>query len=159
MAQAHVGVSIRPLVHWRAVVGAGLIAGVVFLMAEMIMLPLFLGVSPWGPSRMMAAILLGKGVLPPPATFDFGVMMIAMMVHFVLAVAYTFVIAWIVQRRGTASAIGIGALAGLVLYFLNFYVFTAAFPWFAMARNWVTVVTHVAFGLIAAWSYRGFIKE
>jgi hypothetical protein len=30
-------------VHWRAAVGAGLIAGIVFLMYEMVMLPLFLG--------------------------------------------------------------------------------------------------------------------
>ena len=29
--------------HWRAAVGAGLIAGIVFLMYEMVMLPLFLG--------------------------------------------------------------------------------------------------------------------
>lgn len=32
-----------PFVHWRAAVGAGLIAGIVFLMYEMVMLPLFLG--------------------------------------------------------------------------------------------------------------------
>lgn len=159
MSQAQVGVSVGPLVHWRAVVGAGLIAGVVFLMFEMIMLPLFLGLSPWAPPRMMAAIVLGKGVLPPPATFDFGVVMVAMMIHFMLAIVYAFVITGIAQRQGTASAIGIGAAAGLVLYLLNFYVLTAAFPWFAMARNWVSVTGHILFGLTGAWSYRALVKE
>jgi hypothetical protein len=28
------------------------------------------GDSPWGPPRMIAAIVMGEGVLPPPATFD-----------------------------------------------------------------------------------------
>ena len=155
MSQAQVGVSVGPFVHWRAVVGAGLISGVVFLMFEMIMLPLFLGLSPWAPPR----IVLGKGVLPPPATFDFAVVMVAMMIHFALAVVYAFVIAWIAKSQGTASAIGIGATAGLVLYFLNFHVLTAAFPWFAMARNWVSVSGHILFGLVAVGSYRALVRD
>lgn len=52
---------------------------------------------------------------------------------------------------GAAVAIGIGF--GLTLYVVNFYGFTALFPWFAMARNWVSIVSHAVFGLAAAWAY------
>lgn len=38
-----------------------------------------------------AAIVMGKEVLPPPATFDMSIMMVAMMVHFVLSVIAAFV--------------------------------------------------------------------
>lgn len=159
MAQIQAGMFTGPLVHWRAALGAGIISGVVFLMYEMIMLPLFMGESPWAPPRMMAAIVMGRDVLPPPATFDFGILMVAMMVHFVLAIIYAFIIAAIVQSQGIGLALGIGALAGLVLYLINFYIFTAVFPWFAMARNWIGVTGHILFGLVAAWAYRGLVKE
>jgi hypothetical protein len=55
---------------------------------------------------------------------------------------------------GTGAAIAAGAVFGLVLYFVNFYGMTAIFPWFAMARNWVGIFTHIVFGLIAAWVYK-----
>lgn len=148
-----------PVVHWKAVVGAGLIASLVFLMYEMIMVPLFMGQSPWGPPRMMAAILMGEGVLPPPATFNFVIVMVAMMIHFVLGVIYAFIIAEVVHRTELGIALVIGALAGLTLYFINFYGFTAVFPWFEMARNWISLSGHVLFGLVTAWTYRSMIKD
>lgn len=147
-----------PFVHWRATVLAGLIAGAVFLMFEMPAVALFLGMSPWAPPRMMAAIVFGQSVLPPPDTFDLGIVMAAMMLHFALSIVYAYIIALVVQTRSVATAAGIGALAGVVLYLVNFYGFTYVFPWFAMARNGVSVAGHVLFGLVAAWSYRKLIE-
>ena len=45
---------------------------------EMEMVPLFVGGSPWGPPRMIAAIGMGRGVLPPPDSFALVPMMVAM---------------------------------------------------------------------------------
>lgn len=42
----------------KAAVWAGLIAGLIFMMMEMILVWLT-GGSPWGPPRMMAAIVMG----------------------------------------------------------------------------------------------------
>jgi hypothetical protein len=39
------------------------------------------------------------------------------------------------------------------LYLINFYGFTAVFPWFAMARNWVSVFAHIIFGAVAGLAY------
>lgn len=142
-------------INWKAAIWAGIIAGLIFMMLEMLMVSLFQGGSPWGPPRMIGAIILGKDVLPPPATFDFGVFMVAMMLHLVLSVIYAVIIAYIVKNMSFAVALAVGAVIGLVIYFVNFYIMTGIFPWFANARNWVSAFTHVAFGIGAAWAYLG----
>ena len=66
----HEPIAVAPGISAKAALWAAIIAGIVFMMLEMIMVPVFMGGSPWGPPRMIAAIGMGKGVLPPPATFD-----------------------------------------------------------------------------------------
>lgn len=142
-------------ISMKDAVWAGVIAGLIFVMLEMMMVPLFLGGSPWGPPRMIAAIILGEGVLPPPATFDFGVFITAVILHLILSIVYAIILAWIISAAKTSFwvSILIGAVLGYVLYLVNFYVFTGVFPWFANARNWVSAFAHISFGVAAAWSY------
>ena len=102
---------------------------------------------------MIAAIVMGKGVLPPPETFDATIVLVAMVVHFVLSVVFVIPLALVLHRMASAPALLVGGVYGLVLYLVNFYLFTAVFPWFAMARNWVSIVTHILFGVVAAWAY------
>lgn len=139
----------------KAAIWAGIIAGVVFMMLEMVLVATVGGGSPWGPPRMIAAIGMGKDVLPPPATFDLGVMIIAMAIHFVLAILLGMILGLIVSRwkLGLMASIGVGAIFGLAVYLVNFYGFTALFPWFAMARTPITLLTHVMFGTVLGWSY------
>lgn len=122
---------------------------------EMILLPLFGLGSPWGPPRMMAAMVLGKDVLEP-MTFDLGVVAVAMMIHAALSVAYAIVLALIVNRLSTGNAVLAGAGLGLALYLVNFYIFTPVlFPWFSMGRNGVNIFAHLVFGAVAGWAYKG----
>lgn len=151
MATNERGIRLAP--DWGAAVKAGLIAGLVFLVLEMLLVPIFLGGSPWGPPRMIAAIVMGRGVLPPPPTFDLGVFVVAMVLHFALSIGYTLVLAAIIAGMSRGTALTTGAVYGLVLYLVNFFGFAAAFPWFAMARNWVSVFSHIVFGLVAAGAY------
>lgn len=137
----------------KAVLIAGIAAGAVFMMLEMLMVAVFMGGSPWAPPRMIAAMLMGPGVLPPPATFDSTVMMVAMMIHFVLSILLAYVFALIAKGRSTGTAILAGAVFGLVVYLVNFYGMTAVFPWFAEARNWVSIFAHVMFGVVLGWAY------
>lgn len=161
MARAsHVEVvsDVRDTHFWRNAILAGLIGGAVFLMAEMLMVML-IGQSPWEPPRMVAAMVLGPDVLPAqgaPATFDLGVLMAAMMVHFPLSIIYGLLIGVVVRRttRSNAGVLAEGAAIGLAIYFVNFYLVTSfAFEWFAMARNWVSLITHVMFGVVTAWTF------
>ncbi len=140
----------------KAGIGAGLIAGLVFLIAEMVLVGTVGGQSPWGPPRMIAAIGMGEDVLPPPATFDAGIVMVAMLIHFALAAVLGVLFAVLIGRfvTSTVAALATGAVFGLVVYFVNFYGLTGMFPWFAMARNGISIFAHVLFGVVLAWSYR-----
>lgn len=135
---------------------SGLIGGAAFLMMEMLLISIFMGESIWGPPRMMAAIILGEGVLPSPgspATFNAGIVMVAMLLHFALSITYAAIIDSVIRTRRASIALLVGAAAGLTIYVINFYGFTTVFPWFAMARNWISVVSHMAFGMIVAYSF------
>lgn len=158
MSQAHTLEGHAEL-DWKAAIGSGIIAGIVFMMVEMIMLPLFLGGSPWGPPRMMAAMVLGSGVLPPPATFDLGILMMAMMVHFPLSIIYAIGFGWILGGIKKLPLIAVGAAFGLAIYLVNFYIFTEVWPWFEMARNWVSIFAHIVFGVVLAWSYKAIAQH
>lgn len=145
----------REHTQWKTAAWAGVVGGVVFLIMEMMLVWLAMGESPWAPPRMMAAMVMGQGVLPPPATFDFAIVMVAMLVHFVLSVGYGLLLGWIVHRMDMGMALLTGALFGLVaVYLVNFHLIApAVFPWFTMAQNWVSVLSHVVFGLVIAAVY------
>jgi uncharacterized membrane protein YagU involved in acid resistance len=140
-------------VSWKSAIWAGVIAGVVFMMMEMGLVALT-GGSPWGPPRMIAAMAMGRDVLPPPASFDAVIMIIAMGIHIVLSIVLAIVFAFLAARLGMGMAVLAGAVFGLVIYLVNFYGFTALFPWFAMARNMISIVSHIAFGVVLALSYK-----
>lgn len=142
-------------IRWGSAAAAGIIGGLVFMMAEMLMVWIFLGQSPWGPPRMIAAMAMGREVLPPPADFALAPMMVAMIIHFMLSIVYGFIVAMIVRRMGMAGALATGAVFGLVaVYLLNFHVVAPIlFPWFTEAQNWVSVTAHVLFGMVVAGAY------
>lgn len=142
---------------FKPVVISGILAGIAFLMTEMMMLAMA-GQSPFGPPRMMAAIAMGKDVLPPPATFDFGIMMVAMIVHMMFSIIFAVVFGIIYKMfgRSLGTAVLLGAVFGLAMYFLNFYVMTAVWPWFEMARGMISIVGHVIFGAVLGWAYHKF---
>lgn len=145
--------SARNRPSWKAVIWAGLIAGVVFMMMEMGLVAAS-GQSPWGPPRMIAAITMGRDVLPPPASFDAAVFIVAMAIHMALSVLLALVFAFVAARLGLVMAVVAGAVFGLLIYLVNFYGLTTFFPWFAMARNAISIVSHVAFGAVLALSYK-----
>ena len=149
----HEPIAVAPRINAKAALWAAIIAGIVFMMLEMMMVPVFMGDSPWGPPRMIAAIGMGERVLPPPATFDAGVMMVAMLIHFGLSVILAFLFAFIARGRPIGMATLIGGVFGLVIYLISFYGMTAVFPWFAMARGWISIFAHIVYGAVLGWVY------
>jgi len=143
----------RSNAHWRAVVWSGLIAGAAFLVLEMALVAM-MGQSASGAPRMMGAILLGRDVLPPPATFDLGVLAAASAVHFPLSILYAVIFGLAAERLSLWPALTVGAVFGLVLYAINFYGFTALFPWFEMARGAASIVGHIFYGVVLAVAYK-----
>lgn len=142
----------------KAAIGAGLIAGVAFMMLEMVLVATAGEGSPWDPPRMIAAILMGESVLPPPASFDLTMFLVAMSIHLVLSVLLALAFALVADRAGwgLGTAAVAGMIFGLVIYFFNFYAMTVIFPWFAMARGAISIFAHLAFGLLLGYLYRRF---
>lgn len=147
------GVHLRT--DWKAAVWAGLVAGLAFMMAEMLLVWLVQGMSPWGPPRMIAAMALGRDMLPPPADFSFVGVMTAMLIHFPLSIVYGLVLGWAIHRLDKGAALLVGAVFGLIaVYAVNFYLIApVVFPWFVEARNWVGALAHVIFGVVLAGTY------
>ena len=140
----------------KAAIKAGLIAGIVFMILEMVLVATVGGGSPWGPPRMIAAIGMGKGVLPPPATFDLVILMVAMVIHLILAIVLGIVFALIAEagRWNLMTSAIAGLVFGVVVYFVNFYGMSAVFPWFAMGRGMISLFAHAMFGLVLGYAYR-----
>jgi hypothetical protein len=144
---------------WKAAVIAGLIAGAIFLLVLMVAYPLATGGTPWTVFRFIGAIVLGETVLPPPTTFDAGVVVTAVLLHFILSVIYTLVLAFIVHRWGILISVIGGVLFGLALYLINFFTFTMLFPWFYPARAWPFSLVHILFGAVAGGVYELLEKD
>lgn len=142
-------------IDWSAAIVAGIVGGILFLVLEMLLAPIFTGApSIWAPPRMIGAIGLGKEVLPPPATFDLGVVMMAMVIHFATSILFAVVLAFIIRNLGMGAAVGVGIVLALLLYLFVFYGMTPVWPWFAGARNWLSILVHVVFGAVVAWWYK-----
>jgi uncharacterized membrane protein YagU involved in acid resistance len=142
-------------IDWSAVIVAGIVGGILFLVLEMLLAPMFTGApSIWAPPRMIGAIGLGAEVLPPPATFDLGVVMMAMVIHFATSILFAVVLAFIIRNLGMGAAVGVGIALALLLYLFVFYLMTPVWPWFAGARNWLSILIHVLFGAVVAWWYK-----
>jgi hypothetical protein len=141
----------------RAAIYAGVAAGILATALQIVLWAIFTDAIPailYRDSRFAAAIVLGPGVLPPPASFDPGIMMIAAVVHFALAIAYALLLAWLIANLRMRTSLVVGAAFGLSVYALNMYGFTAVFPWFASSRDWITTLTHLVFGMVLAAVYR-----
>ena len=107
-------------------------------------------------ARLTAALVLGTDVLPPPSTAQWDIILVATLIHFALSVAYALIPAHLAGRLRTGPALCAGALYGLVIYVVNLYGLTLLFPWFALARDWVTLFAHLVFGVSLAGGCRLF---
>lgn len=143
----------RPL-EWRAIIGAGVIAALAFAVFETLMYAVALGQSPWVPTRMAAAILLGPAALEASGPPGLQVAMAALFVNFVLGILYALILSLIIRGLPQGPAMITGGLFGVLIYLVNFFWFDAVYPWVAEAQNYVSAIGHGLFGFVLAWSYK-----
>jgi uncharacterized protein YndB with AHSA1/START domain len=103
-------------------------------------------------ARLTAAMVLGSSVLLQSSTAPWNIVLVATLIHFALSFAYALIPSHLAGRLRTGPALLAGAAYGLGIYVVNMYGFTLLFPWFAVARDWVTLIVHIVFGvtLVAA---------
>jgi len=150
---------LEQVVDWSAAVWAGLIAGLLFLLLNLFVAPLFMGGNVWVAMRLLGSILLGSSILAPPATFHLGALLAGLLTHFVLSIGFSMLLAYIIHRWGLIVGIIGGGLFGLGLYGINFYTLTLFFPWFYAMRSWTMVISHIIFGATAGGIYEALEVE
>ena len=150
----------RQVVDWSAVVWAGLLAGVLFLLLYLFFVPYAIGSgNAWGMLRLLASIVLGPDILAPPATFHLGALIAAIATNLILSLVFAILLAIITHRWGLITGIVLGALFGLGLYCINFYTVTLLYPWFFAFRGSAMVWTHLIFGACAGGIYEALEVE
>jgi hypothetical protein len=110
----------------------------------------------WGTMRMVAAIVMGQGVLES-AGFSVAVVTVALLIHYVLGlfsgVAVGILISGFNWEQSPGMMQAIGAAFGTVIYLVNFFALSQLFPWFVELRGWSTFVGHLVFGMAASFLY------
>lgn len=146
---------------WTAAAVAGLAAGAVLMVLDLIWSSIFNAHGPWRTSHMIAPIFIGTDTLKASGyAFSVGVVSIALATHYVLGIVFSLVMAALItQLRLDATpgqAMGAGAILGIVLYVINFDGLVGFFPWLAELRGGETLAAHVVFGVVAALLYWRF---
>lgn len=149
----------RQLVDWSSSVWAGLVAGFVFLLFNLVLTPLIEGGNAWVMLRLFASPLMGQEVLAPPATNDPWVSVVGTVTVLGSSVLFSMILALIIHRWGSMVGILGGAVFGLVLYCINFYTLSFFVPWFFAMRSFSMALSHLLFGALAGWLYESLEVE
>ena len=136
-------------VRWKRALQAGLIVGaIMFLLNRGI---------PWVGSGAINPAVMGREVAPgQEATpmFFFGVISL----HFIVAALYGLIIAPIIHGFRPWAAGAVGAVVGLVLYFIS-YALAGMLMEVPAQREWPSLVIHIIFGIVCAETYKGMVRR
>lgn len=143
----------KRITRWGKGAVAGLIAGALFITVEMFLMGALGNGNIWDPVRLSASITLGNRAVATSTPFTFDIFFVGMLMHFVLSIWYAVVLGMLIRRLKPVAAVLVGAGFGLLMYLFHFYGLTALYPWVANWRNWIVIVTHLIFGMSAAWVY------
>jgi len=142
---------------WRAAAVAGLAAGAVLMVLDLCWPLTFGDGNPWVTSHKVAALLMGAQALQSSG-FDLAVVAAALLIHYSLGVFSGMVIGFCIARlhfeQRAGLTLALGAVFGVLVYGVNFYVLTDFFPWFTDMRDVNTLMGHLVFGVSAALIYR-----
>jgi hypothetical protein len=130
---------------------AGVVAGLMYLLAQMLF-SWSLGLDgPLASLQRIAAVLLGPDAAPPShvASIELGM---GVLIHLFVSLVYGFIVGRSVRACSVYTAPVVGAGVGLALFVVGFFgVAPSAFPWFLDVRNLPTAFDHAMFGAVAAW--------
>lgn len=146
---------------WAAAAVAGFGAGGILMVLELAWTAMSGSQDPWLATHMIAGMVLGWDALQSTG-YSTGIVVAALVVHYILGIAFGVMLAAIIAPFQLDSSTGMvllaGAVFGLLLYVLNFYGMSGAFPWFAELRGWPTAAGHLVFGMSVAYIYRRMEK-
>ncbi len=141
---------------WSAAVVAGIGAGAVLMVFELLWSATLGDIGPWRLSRMVAALVMGPQALAS-SEFHVGLVGLALLIHYLLGIVSGLVIGVVIAGFHYESSLGmmllIGAVFGALIYLVNFHALTRLYPWFVELRSYGAWIGHLAFGMSAALIY------
>lgn len=144
------GDSLLAAVRWKRAIQVGLgVGAIMFLLTRGI---------PWVGSGAIDPAIMGREISPgEEATpmFSFSVAGL----HLIVSVLYALIIAPIVHGFRPFLAGAVGAVIGLVLYFINYALAGMMMEEAITQREWPAIALHVIFGIVAAEAYKGFVRQ
>lgn len=140
-------------ITWYAILIAGIVAGTVFLLINVILTPLVLEVSSELTLRYFGSLVLGSDVL---TTGGSGVVVVGVIIHYILSLVFTLMIAIVIHQWGMLIGIVGGTILGLAIYSINLYTMTLFFDWFFAINSNVLLLSHAVFGAVAGGVYELF---
>lgn len=161
------GVAGRKRHDYKALVTTGLVGGIIaglaFAVFEMIVAAVITG-NFFAPLRMISAVVLGQQALTP----EVGLAMAAVtgvIVHMIYSIVaggvFGFIVAAVKSLHATTSALIIsGAVFGLLMWLVNFYLIApaAGWSWFPQEASqfWQGFVAHTfLYGAVLGWYIAG----
>lgn len=129
--------------------GFGLIAGVIFALAEMIGAAM-MGDPPLMPVRMFASVVLGESALQ---TASLGsVVVVGTIAHLALSAVFGLIYGVVNARLSSTTEtswgrqVGLGLLFGVMLWLVNFQIIARIlYPWFLMTPQVLQMAMHAMF--------------
>ncbi len=147
------------VMDWSSAFWAGLIAGIIFYLVNVFLVPLFLGGNSWVIIRLFSSVFLGKGILAPPATYNLVSLIVSIFSVMLFSMLFTLTVTFILHRWGLLVGIVGGTIFGLAIYLINFYSLSYFFPWFFPMNSWPFLITHILLGAVAGGVYESFEVE
>lgn len=136
-------------INLRAVIEAGLIGGVVFLLLEFVTGSLGAETA-LGPATFTLQTALNVGAEPPSS----GLIMAAMFLHFTLSLLTTLVLGFFIHGWTQRYAIVAGLLYGAFLYSGNVVLFIVIQPELGLVNDTLMLINYAIYGTVAAWFYK-----
>lgn len=147
------------LVDWRAAIIAGLLAGTIFLILNLLLIPELIGGTTEIVLRYFASIVLGPEAVGPTTGFGILTIITAVLIHYLLSVIFAIIVAYVVHRWGVVGGTIGGAVLGLSIYLINMYTLTLIFPWFFTMENTLFLTIHIIFGAAVGALYEGLERD
>ena len=141
------------LVDWRASIIAGLVAGTIFLILNMLLIPAALDGSVEMLVRYIASILLGEQAVNPGYEYGTMTLLIAVALHYLLSILFAMLVALVVHRGGILLGLLGGTLLGGAIYLINMYAVTQIFYWFFTLESTLFLLLHLLFGAVTGALY------
>jgi hypothetical protein len=152
----------RPGIDWRAAAGSGLIAGLVYLIINALLMWSLSSTPPWIPAYLLIGRDLESGLIsvisrPMPVA---NIMLITLMIHLPLSIAYGFFGAWLIKRFSSMAILMLGAGYGFGIYVINFHVISPwALPSQTSGHGTINAFSHICFGIAMGLLYISLAKS